>query len=375
MSSYKHSLLCLSIHLILFVLAFVSKAQAQTQLNSSYLFRSVYTFGDSFVDPGNNDYIETNSKSNFPPYGRDFVNHIPTGRFSNGRLFPDFLAYSLGAKKYQRPFLDQIALNSYLTEQPTAISFASATSGFDPLTTNTTNAIPMSTQLEYFKQYKAKLQNKIGKKRAADQIKKALFYVNAGSDDFAFSYFGDGLNQTVRYQTYKLPDYEQFVLQLMQQFIQGLSDQGARKIAVTGLPPLGCIPIVITLLPGPKASPQRNCVDYQNSFVRDFNSLLQNQLKSMQSKLSKFGTKIAYIDFEQPLLDVIQNPNKYGFTEVNKGCCGTGLYEIGRKCNQTTPVCADTSKYVFWDAAHPTEKTYGIIFASNIPTILGLIKD
>ncbi|GMP51077.1 hypothetical protein CsSME_00017448 [Camellia sinensis var. sinensis] len=373
MSSYKHSLLCLSIHLILFVLAFVSKAQ--TLLNSSNFFRSVYTFGDSFVDPGNNNYIETNSKSNFPPYGRDFVNHTPTGRFSNGRLFPDFLAYSLGAKKYQRPFLDQIALNSYLTEQPTAISFASATSGFDPLTTNTTNAIPMSTQLEYFKQYKAKLQNKIGKKRAANQIKKALFYVNAGSDDFAFSYFGDGLNQTVRYQTYKLPDYEQFVLQLMQQFIQGLSDQGARKIAVTGLPPLGCIPIVITLLPGPKASPQRNCVDYQNSFVRDFNSLLQNQLKSMQSKLSKFGTKIAYIDFEQPLLDVIQNPNKYGFTAVNKGCCGTGLYEIGRKCNQTTPVCADTSKYVFWDAAHPTEKTYGIIFASNIPTILGLIKD
>ena len=81
-------------------------------------------------------------------------------------------------------------------------------------------AIPMSEQLENFKQYKVKLQKKIGRKRAGDQIKKALFYVNAGSDDFAFSYFGDGKGQTIRQKQYRLPDYEQFLLQLMAQFIQ-----------------------------------------------------------------------------------------------------------------------------------------------------------
>ncbi|KAL6987753.1 hypothetical protein U1Q18_013501 [Sarracenia purpurea var. burkii] len=47
-----------------------------------------------------------------------------------------------------------------------------------------------------------------------------------------------------------------------------------------------------------------------------------------------------------------------GFTEVNKGCCGTGLYEIGTACNETSTVCLDSSKYVFWDAAHPSEKSY-----------------
>ena len=36
----------------------------------------------------------------------------------------------------------------------------------------------------------------------------------------------------------------------------------------------------------------------------------------MQSKLSKVGTKIGYIDFEQPLLDVIQNPKEYGQWEI-----------------------------------------------------------
>ncbi|PSS34641.1 GDSL esterase/lipase [Actinidia chinensis var. chinensis] len=372
MSSYKqHFSIC--VHLFLFMLIFSSRAQDQPPLKTrGYLFRSVYTFGDSFVDPGNNNYIQAMSKSNFPPYGTDFVNQMSTGRFSNGRLFPDFLAYYLGTEKYQQPYLDP-TLN--LRESVTAVSFASATSGYDPITANLTKAIPMSEQLENFKQYKVKLQKKIGRKRAEDQIKKALFYVNAGSDDFALSYFGDGKGQTIRQKQYRLPDYEQFLLQLMAQFIQGLSDQGARKIAVTGLPPLGCIPVGITLLPTnlPNASPKRSCLDYVNSVSRDFNVLLQNQLKAMQSKLSKVGTKIGYIDFEQPLLDVIQNPKEYGFTQVNNGCCGSGLYEIGTLCNATSPVCADASEYVFWDAAHPTERTYFIIFTSNLGTINHII--
>ncbi|CAI0540060.1 unnamed protein product [Linum tenue] len=47
------------------------------------------TFGDSAVDVGNNDYLPTIFKANYPPYGRDFVNHQPTGRFCNGKLATD----------------------------------------------------------------------------------------------------------------------------------------------------------------------------------------------------------------------------------------------------------------------------------------------
>jgi len=48
-------------------------------------------FGDSYVDPGNNNYILTLIRSDFPPYGRNFVGHIPTGRFSDGKILPDYL--------------------------------------------------------------------------------------------------------------------------------------------------------------------------------------------------------------------------------------------------------------------------------------------
>lgn len=52
---------------------------------------AIYVFGDSTVDPGNNNYMKTAFKSNFPPYGRDFPNQVPTGRFTNGKLGTDFI--------------------------------------------------------------------------------------------------------------------------------------------------------------------------------------------------------------------------------------------------------------------------------------------
>lgn len=52
---------------------------------------ALIVFGDSIVDPGNNNYIKTIIKCNFPPYGRDFNGGQPTGRFSNGRIPSDLI--------------------------------------------------------------------------------------------------------------------------------------------------------------------------------------------------------------------------------------------------------------------------------------------
>nr|DAD46753.1 TPA_asm: hypothetical protein HUJ06_016690 [Nelumbo nucifera] len=52
---------------------------------------AVYVFGDSIVDTGNNNYLFSVVKCNFPPYGRDFMGGRATGRCSNGRLPSDLL--------------------------------------------------------------------------------------------------------------------------------------------------------------------------------------------------------------------------------------------------------------------------------------------
>ncbi|CAI0629448.1 unnamed protein product [Linum tenue] len=92
---------------------------------------AVFALGDSFVDTGNNNYVVTIAKSNFPPYGRDFPGETPTGRFSNGRLIPDFLAKTLGVKNLLPPYKDPTLK---LEDLRTGVSFGSAGAGYDPLT-------------------------------------------------------------------------------------------------------------------------------------------------------------------------------------------------------------------------------------------------
>jgi len=52
---------------------------------------AIFMFGDSIVDPGNNNHRLTEAKANFPPYGQDFPGRVATGRFSNGLVPGDLL--------------------------------------------------------------------------------------------------------------------------------------------------------------------------------------------------------------------------------------------------------------------------------------------
>ncbi|WJX30833.1 hypothetical protein P8452_19328 [Trifolium repens] len=71
----------------------------QVFLANSYCTKSLvpalYVFGDSTVDAGNNNNLNTDAKVNRFPYGIDF-NNVSTGRFSNGKTFADILAIKLG---------------------------------------------------------------------------------------------------------------------------------------------------------------------------------------------------------------------------------------------------------------------------------------
>ena len=60
-------------------------------VSSRPLAPALIVFGDSIVDPGNNNVLPTTIRCNFPPYGQDFVGNMATGRFSNGKIPSDFL--------------------------------------------------------------------------------------------------------------------------------------------------------------------------------------------------------------------------------------------------------------------------------------------
>lgn len=49
-----------------------------------------FIFGDSLVDNGNNNNIQSLARANYLPYGIDFPDG-PTGRFSNGKTTVDVI--------------------------------------------------------------------------------------------------------------------------------------------------------------------------------------------------------------------------------------------------------------------------------------------
>lgn len=364
-----HFLLLLLLCLIV-ITAVLSPAQAQDLTKKKALNNSVtavFVFGDSTVDPGNNNYIRTPFKSNFPPYGRDFENQIPTGRFTNGRLATDFIVSYIGLKEYIPPYLDPTLSIEELT---TGVSFASAGSGNDPLTPRISGVIQMSKQLEYFKEYKKRLEVVLGRTETEDHIKKAVFVVSAGTNDFVVNYF----TFPVRRRSFTVSKYQELLMQNVQSFIQDLWELGARRIAVVGLPPMGCLPLVITLQ-SKNAFLQRGCIELYSSVARDYNQMLQIQVNSKQTLLATQGARIYYVDIYGPVMDLISRHQNLGIDVWDSGCCGTGLLEATFLCNPKSYVCPDASKYVFWDSIHPTETAYYVVFEALRPTIDLIIKD
>lgn len=64
--------------------------QAWAVVPKNATISAVLMFGVSVLDTGNNNILITLVKSNFSPYGRDFLGGKSTGRFTNGKLISDF---------------------------------------------------------------------------------------------------------------------------------------------------------------------------------------------------------------------------------------------------------------------------------------------
>ena len=87
----KHLLKTSTIALCIFLIIQQVQQIHATAANTTRKAPAILVFGDSLVDPGNNNAILTTVKCNFPPYGLNFPRHLATGRFSNGRIPSDIL--------------------------------------------------------------------------------------------------------------------------------------------------------------------------------------------------------------------------------------------------------------------------------------------
>ncbi|XP_020257242.1 GDSL esterase/lipase At5g22810-like [Asparagus officinalis] len=328
------------------------------------LVPGVFIFGDSVVDVGNNNHLYTLVKANFPPYGRDFNSHSPTGRFCNGKLATDFTVENLGFTTYPPAYLSPQATGNNLL---TGANFASGASGYLDRTANLYRAVSLTQQLQYYKDYQSKL-NTIAQRANAnftDIISGSVYIISAGSSDYVQNYYINPL----LYRTYTPDQFADLLVQSFTAFAQNLYSLGARKMGVTSLPPLGCLPATITLF----GEGSNNCVARLNRDAVNFNRKLNAAGNAL--KRAHPGLKLVVFDIYNPLLDLIKNTSDNGFFEARKACCGTGTIETSLLCNEKSPgTCANATGYVFWDSVHPSEAANKVLADSLLLQGIDLIS-
>ncbi|WZY75371.1 hypothetical protein YC2023_021755 [Brassica napus] len=348
----------------------------------------MFIFGDSVVDVGNNNHIYTIVKANFPPYGRDFTTHTPTGRFCNGKLATDFtavfddfatlqsrIAYSdcigsrvgpenLGFTSYPQAYLSKKAKGRNLL---IGANFASAASGYYDGTAKLYSAISLPQQLEHYKDYINRIQEiaTSNNANATSIISDGIYVVSAGSSDFIQNYYINPL----LYKVQSPDEFSDLLILSYSNFIQNLYSVGARRIGVTTLPPLGCLPAAITVA-GPH---EGGCSESLNNDAISFNTKLNATSQDLKRNL--IGLNLVVFDIYQPLYDLATRPSEFGFAEARRACCGTGLLETSILCNpKSVGTCTNATEYVFWDGFHPTEAANKILSDNLLLSGISLIS-
>ncbi|KAJ8754216.1 hypothetical protein K2173_002116 [Erythroxylum novogranatense] len=302
----------------------------------------LFVFGDSYADTGNNRKSLGNSWN--IPYGITFPGK-PAGRYSDGRVLTDFLARFIGTRSpiaYRWRKLG-IKLLKY------GVNFAFGGTGvFD-----TPAPYPnMTTQIDFFEEMiKLKIFSPMDLKDSA-----ALVSV-VGNDYAAFV----ARNSSI-------PALEEFISQVINQIslnLKRISDLGVKRIAVTSLQPLGCLPRSTV------ESSFRQCNDTDNLLVEVHNSFLQQAVTNL--KADSNTTTIVILDLYSAFLSVLKNkgdhPEISKFTTPLRPCCigvstESSCGSVDANGTKLYRVCRNPEFAFFWDFYHPTQAGWQAVYTT-----------
>ncbi|KAH7867425.1 hypothetical protein Vadar_033153 [Vaccinium darrowii] len=256
---------------------------------------ALYVFGDSFLDTGNNDYINTSTlyRANFWPYGETFF-RFPAGRFSDGRLMSDFTA-EYAKLPLTRPFLQPGIEKDYNFIYKNGVNFASSGAGA------LVGTFQGST------------------KEAARREKHSLFYT-----------------WTAEKRSTK---------------------EEAGNLDFLNLGPLGCLPGLRILEPeinGGCLEEASTLAKLHNEALSKMLSELENQLKDFRYALYDFHTNL-----KERMDHPSKYGFKEGITSCCGTGEFRGVFSCGGKRPvKEFELCDNPSEYVFWDSIHLTEEAY-----------------
>ncbi|KAK9002445.1 hypothetical protein V6N11_025123 [Hibiscus sabdariffa] len=308
-----------------------------------------FVFGDSLSDNGNNNNLPTLAKVNYRPYGIDFPQG-PTGRFCNGRNMHDFIAQLLGFKDDIPAFATSRGRNIF-----NGVNYASGSAGIHKETgSNLGVCIPLNRQIKNHKTIISKITRLMGNYSATNLLlKQCIYSVQIGSNDYINNYFKPEFYDTSR--RFTPSKYATLLVQQLSLQLKTLYNYGARKFAVYGIGQIGCTPYAISMY----GTNRPGCVLKLNKGATLFNNRLKPLIHQLNNNLT--DAKFTYLNLSgDSALATL------GHLVSNTPCCTIGGGG-GELCLPHSKSCKNSSKFIFWDGAHPTE-ALNKIFAKNAYT-------
>nr|AMY26618.1 zinc finger FYVE domain containing protein [Linum usitatissimum] len=317
-----------------------------------------FIFGDSLFDNGNNNNLDTSTKSNYPPYGIAFPAG-PTGRFTNGRTTADIVGELMGFES----FIPSFASNPSRSELLVGVNYASASAGilFESGKQMGDN-VDMSQQLSNHGVTVSSISDILGSKESAyGHLAKCFYISNMGNNDYINNYL---LPQSSDIRKKYNPD--QFAALLIEKYtvqIKSVYSLGARKVGLVGVSPIGCTPNAIAASGGTKGL---LCDDSVNEIVEPFNVRLRSLVD--QFNIDFPDAKFMYLD--STLASTLAG---LAFPIRTVPCCQVS--SITGLCIPNSAPCPALIRhtYLFWDAFHPVEasnRMVASIFYEAIKPIL-----
>ncbi|CAO2830248.1 unnamed protein product [Amaranthus hypochondriacus] len=338
------------LNMILSLIIIVIISMVRTSTADDNLLGASFIFGDSLVDAGNNNYLNTLSKADMTPNGIDFKasGGNPTGRFTNGRTIGDIVGELLGIPNYAVPFLAPNATGKAILY---GVNYASGGGGILNATGRIfVNRLGMDIQVDYFNITRKEFDKLLGASKAREYIqKKSIFSITVGSNDFLNNYLLPFLSIGARITSNPDTFTDDMISHLRNQLTR-MYELDARKFVVGGVGPIGCIPYQKTI----NQLNENECVDLADKLARQYNAKLKDLLTQLGENLP--GSTFIYANVYDLVMELITNHKNYGFNTASKACCGNGGQYAGIiPCGPTSSLCEDREKHVFWDPYHPSE--------------------
>ncbi|CAN8288052.1 unnamed protein product [Cochlearia groenlandica] len=292
---------------------------------------ALFTFGDSNFDAGNRKHISRTTLTlpqHFWPYGKS--RDDPNGKFSDGKIVPDFIARFMGIQHDLPPAFKPDA------DLSRGASFAV---GSASLLGSPTNSLSLNQQVRRFNQMITNWKE--------DYIQSSVFMISIGMEDY--------LNFTKNNPDADASSQHAFVTSVTNRLrtdINLLYSSGARKFVVNMLAPLGCLPISRQEY----KTGNEHCYEKLNDLAKQHNAKIGPLLNDMSK--TNLGFQFTVFDFYNVVLRRLQRNMNYRYSYTNISCCGVGThnaYGCGLP-NVHSKLCEYQRSYLYYDSSHNTEK-------------------